>query len=228
MERQGWNWELGLCMNCGSSEVTSRSPLYCSIQCRQAAKLVRYVRARRRDGTATRPDIAEAIEMRVATVLGGGYPENERRVPPALSEQVFREANGRCEKCGRVLDFDRSTGDPDAIPTIQHVYGNSNELSNLKAFCQRCNMADAQSRFVPVQPGSPQSELLRELTIRWSAPIPLRLCDDEEQWSSIWRDIMKKARTVIEEREESDGGCYDEDLPGFLGWTDGGTPIQDC
>ena len=49
---------------------------------------------------------------------------------------------GSCETCGRPLDFDRSTGDPDAIPTIQHVDGSSNDPSNLKAFCRRCNMAD--------------------------------------------------------------------------------------
>jgi len=72
-----------------------------------------------------------------------------------------------------------TTGDPDAVATIQHVHGNSNELSNLKAFCNRCNLADVQSRFVPIEPGSAPAALAFELRARCSSPEPLRLCDDD-------------------------------------------------
>ncbi len=64
----------GLCINCDGSEVTPKSPLYCSEQCKQAARLVRYVRACRKDGRDADPDVQEAIRMQLAMVLGAGIP----------------------------------------------------------------------------------------------------------------------------------------------------------
>jgi 5-methylcytosine-specific restriction endonuclease McrA len=185
---------IGSCANCDSPAVTVETPLFCSQRCRQAAELVRYVRACHRDGRDQRDDVKEAIQMKLAMVLGGGYPERERAVPPEIRAEVFRRANDRCEECGRALDFDSSSGDPDAIPTIQHVQGNSNDLSNLKAFCRRCNMADAQSRFVPVAASSSEAVMADELMRRWSSLEPLRLCDDDEQWKGIWRQLTRSAR----------------------------------
>lgn len=166
--------------------------------------------------------------MRMAMVLGGGYPERERRVSGSVRATVFERAGGHCEECGRLLDMDGSTGDPDAVPTIQHVSGSSNDPSNLKAFCRRCNLADAQSRFVRVEPGSPEAKLAEELAIRWSSPRPLRLCDDEVEWKTMWRELAQEARETLRDWEGLEESAGDEDLPGFLGWTDGGTPIQDC
>ena len=217
----------GTCVNCGSPRVTEKSPLYCGEQCRQAAELVRYVRACRRDGRDRRPDIQEAIKMRLAMVLGGGYPERSRRVSDVVRAEVFQRACGKCENCGRKLDLDGTTGDPDALATIQHVHGDSNDHSNLKAFCRRCNMADAQTRFVPVLPGSPEEQLAEDLRTRWMSPEPMRVCDDEQHWSGVWRELAREAKEVIRLRMEMEEAAGDEDLPGFQGWTDQGTPIQD-
>jgi len=213
----------GRCANCDSPDVTEKTPLYCTSQCRQMAETIRYIRNCHSDGRDQRPDVQEAIQTRMAMVLGGGYPERERRVAEKIRAEVLQRAEGRCEQCGRLLDFDGSTGDPDAIPTIQHVMGNSSDLSNLKAWCRRCNLADAQSRFVPVQPGSPQEMMLAEIRLRSTAPTPLRLCDDEKRWPKIWRDLNRQALEAMAD-EEAYG---DEDLPGFLGWTEQGTPIQE-
>ena len=223
----GLHYISGTCANCDSPKVTLKTPLFCSARCRQAAELVRYVRACRLDGRDQFPDIKEAIQLRMAMVLGGGYPERERRVAPETRQKVFERANGRCENCGRLLDFEGVTGDPDALPTIQHIHGDSSNVSNLSAFCRRCNVADAQTRFVPVEPGSPQAKLAAELMGRWSSIVPLRLCDDEQHWSSTWRQAAKSAREVLRGRAEVDDAWGDEDLPGFQGWTDQGTPIQD-
>jgi len=61
----------GRCLNCDSSKVTLAKPLYCSDVCCQSADLVRYVRARRKEGRENEPDFAEAILMKTAMVLGG-------------------------------------------------------------------------------------------------------------------------------------------------------------
>jgi 5-methylcytosine-specific restriction endonuclease McrA len=186
----------GACANCDSLSVTVQSPLFCSPRCRQAAQLVRYVRACRRDGRDQRLDVQEAIQMKKAMILGGGYPEQERQVPAETRAEVFRRAGGRCESCGRPLDFERSTGNQDAVPTIQHVQGNSSDLSNLKAFCWRCNLADAQTRLVPVEPGSLAAMIAADLAKRFSSPEPLRLCDDEQHWDSLWRELTRSAREL--------------------------------
>ncbi len=188
------------------------------------AELIRYVRRARTDGRDQRPDVQEAIRTRLAFVLASGYPEYDRRVPDTIRAEVFQRAGGRCEECGCVLDFDRSTGDPDAVATIQHVAGNSNDPAHLKAFCRRCNIGDAQSRFVPVQPGSPQAAILVEFRLRCDSPTPQRICDDEERWPTLWGSMKREALEALAE----DDSYGDEDLPGFLGWTEQGTPIQDC
>jgi hypothetical protein len=133
------------------------------------AETIRSVRSCHADGRDQRPDVQEAIQTRIAMVLGGGYPERERR----LAEKIRAEV--------------------------------------LQAWCRRCNLADAQSRFVPVQPGSPQEVMLAEIRLRCTAPTPLRLCDDETRWPKIWRNLNRQALEALEE-EEADG---DEDLPVF-------------
>jgi len=218
----------GVCANCDSPHVTAKAPLFCSPACRQAAELVRYVRACRRDGRDRLPDIREAIQMRMAMVLGGRYPERARQVRPEVRAEVFRRAGGQCENCGRALDFDRATSDSVAIATIQHVRGSSNDLSNLKAFCQACNTADAQARFVRVEPGSPEASIAANLATRWSSPAPIRLCDDDQHWSSMWQQVARSARELIRERENLGAQSVDDDPSGFLSRTDQGTPIQDC
>jgi integrase len=169
-------------------------PLFCSQYCRQAAEVVRYVRGCRRDGRDQLEDVREAIRMRLAMVLGGGYPERQRVVSAETRAEVFRRVGGCCEQCGRMLDFERSTGDRDAIATIQHVHGDSNELENLQAFCRRCNIDDARSKFVPLQAGTDEARMAAELERRWSAVEPQRLCDDDLEWKTSWQRLTKAAR----------------------------------
>ncbi len=217
----------GLCANCGSPSVTTVSSLYCGELCKQSANLVRYARACHSDGRDRSPDIREAIQMRMASVLGGGYPERARHVPDDVRSAVFERSGGLCENCGRKLDFERTTGDPDLIPTIQHMHGDSSDLSNLRAWCRRCNLEDAKSRFVPVEAGSSQDAYAQELLVRIGSPRPLFLCDDEKRWNSIWRQLARDAKDVIQHRSELEEGADATDLPGFAGYTDQGTPIQD-
>lgn len=204
---------VGACANCESLTVTVKNPLWCSSACHQAAKLVRYVRARRAEGTHQRPDIVEAIEMKMAHVLAGGYPETERRVPAAVRAEVFRRAGGRCQNCGRPLALEFSTLSSGALFTIQHVAGDSNSISNLRALCRRCNMADARTNFVRVHPRSLHAARAAELEARWLSPEPLRLCDDHTQWASVWRHKKREAREVVRSRLSSAISPYPDDKP---------------
>jgi len=217
----------GRCVNCDGWDVTLTAPLYCSQRCRQSAELVRYVRGSLADGRYTQPDVREAIQMRMAMVLGGAYPEAQRRVSAAIRQAVFERAGGRCENCGRELDINGTSGDPDSLATIQHGAGNSNDPSDLQAFCRRCNNADAQAKFVPVEPGSAEALFAAELRARWMAEQPTRICDDHEGWRAIWQALSREAKEVIRHYEELEESAGCEDLPGFRGYTDQGTPIED-
>lgn len=188
------NFTPGLCANCDRPTVTAKQPLFCSQQCRQAAELVRYVRSVTRDGRIAQPEVREAVQMRTAMVLGGGYGEQERQVPDKVRALVFERSGGRCENCRRELDFQRSPSDRDAWPEIHHARGDSNDPADLRAWCRHCNMGDAQAKFTNVEPGSPQAKLADELRRRWEAPSPLRVCDDEQRWASIWRQLAHDAR----------------------------------
>jgi hypothetical protein len=183
----------GRCLNCDEPRVTSSAPLYCSEVCRQTATTVRYVRARTRDGRIVDLDVQEAIEMRVAHILAGGYPEKARYISAQLRESVLRGARGHCQKCGRPFDGD----DLDATATIQHMSGSSPERSNLQAWCRRCNMADAQSRFTPLPDDSPQSSVFEAIRTRWESPLPLRACDDDERWEANWRRYARLVKATL-------------------------------
>ena len=200
--RMGEEWTVGTCVNCSGPDVTVKSPLFCSERCMQAASLVRYVRRCKRDGRDQRADVQEAIQMRMAHILGGGYPVEERAVPPQIRAEIFQRARNRCELCGRALDMHGTGGDLDAQAQIHHVAGSSSDPGNLRAVCRRCNMADSQSKFRPTLPGSPEAVLAKELEARWSSPTPLRPCDDEERWKDQWPALKRQAQEELEMRSD--------------------------
>jgi hypothetical protein len=89
--------------------------------------------------------------------------------------------------------------------------GNSSDLSNLKEWCRRCNLTDAQSRFVARAAWFAQETMLAEVRLHCMAPNPLRLCDDERRWSKIWCDLNRQALEALAKEE----AFADEELPGF-------------
>jgi 5-methylcytosine-specific restriction endonuclease McrA len=192
--------------------------MYCSELCQEMAELIRYVRACRGDGRISQPDVKVAIRTKLALVLGGGYPEMARSVPDDVRAAVYERANWLCEECGatllrftqrrgegghvertffRLSDGEPAEADLDAVATIQHCNGNSNDPAELKAFCKRCNNADAESKMVPVADDSPQAAMGRAIVARWEAPSPIRLCDDEVNWKTQWRVIRKQALAAL-------------------------------
>ena len=88
-------------------------------------------------------------------------------------------------------------------------------------------MADAQSRFVRIADGSPESRAIAEMKTRWESTVPLRPCDDDERWKDVWQKMAKEAKEELRHQTQVAESASDEDLPGFVGWTRHGTPIQD-
>ena len=121
-----------VCLNCDEEVTLGTAPdkpykLYCSEGCSQEAELVRYARRRTKDGRIHEPDVAEAIRIRLAHVMAGGYPKQARRIPPKIRAAVTARDNGQCRACG-------GSG-----TEIDHINGSSQALENLQLLCDPCH-----------------------------------------------------------------------------------------
>ena len=223
----------GRCLNCDAAvQPTRPGPMYCSELCAETAELIRYVRGCRADGRVNQPDVQEAIRIKMALVLGGGYPETARALSDDLRATVYERANWLCENCGvallrftqrrgedgrvertffRLLDGGPAEADLDAV-AHQHCNGNSNDVADLKAFCKRCNNVDAESKMVPLAADSPQATMARAIVARWEASTPIRLCDDEVNWKTQWRSIRNRLTIAKRPIEFRPGRCRDVGL----------------
>lgn len=182
------------CLNCNQPmTLTSQIKLYCSDLCRDEAKFVRYFRACRNDGRINQPDVKDALLIRMAHILSGGYKESERRLRPSERRAVIGRDKGLCQKCGQ------------PGTDIDHINGSSNELENLQLLCKTCHNEKTKSRLVPLPPGDEEGAEIKakkvNLLLRANSLTPQRGCDDEETWRTINRQVMsERQQALYEER----------------------------
>ncbi|MGH7452359.1 MAG: HNH endonuclease [bacterium] len=165
--------------------------LFCSEACSDEAKFVRYVRRCRKDGREWDPDVNEAIKIRLAFILGGGYPEQKRQLSSSIRAAVIARDNERCQKCGQPGD------------QIDHIRGSSNSLENLQLLCRFCHNLKTKASMVTITPDSPQWEKCNAkknaLMKRIDAKKTKRACDDDEAWPSAWRSYWRKRKQIFSE-----------------------------
>lgn len=169
------DYDPGLCVSCDAALADDNQGLYCSALCREKAKFVRYARGCLRDGRAKNDtDVAYALRIRMAMILGGGYPP-ARSLPPAVRAAVIERDQGLCRLCG-------APGEE-----IDHIDGSSPDLSNLRLLCQACHRNVTEEHLVPAT--AERAEEARVLWERVRAFRPRRLCDDEQRWAPSWRAL---------------------------------------
>lgn len=112
-------------------------------------------------------------------ILGGGYHEVRRRVPPALRAQIFERDGGRCVLCGA------------PATQIDHIAGDANTTENLRGACGACNLGMAQAHLVPA---SPKQAAVADLLDRVFAPAPLFPRDHETAWPATNVRLMAERR----------------------------------
>lgn len=180
----------GECLNCGAPTSNNRS-LYCGERCRQIAEIVRYSRRKVVEGTYERPDIFEAIISRL-TILSAGefYDKRGRAVSEKERRELMARANAHCENCGRAFE-----PEGDARFTVQHTA--TPEGWKLEAWCYRCNMNDRMGRVADAYleglraGGSYEpSKFHIDFNERVHSPEPLLLCDDHENWPTIYKELQ--------------------------------------
>lgn len=172
------------CPNCDAPVPDAQ--LFCAPLCRQEAKYVRYYRARIADRTICHVDIRDALRIRLALILAGGYDERLRRIPDEIRREVNERDNGRCRNCGeRGRDVD-------------HIRGNSNDLSNPQLLCSECHRTKTMRHFERISPVSHPEEWAKAVALetRAKASEPMRLCDHPD-WTQLWRTIAAIRRRAV-------------------------------
>lgn len=188
-----------ICVNCdGPINLSKWRFLYCSEQCKQESGWVRYARAVCRDGRIARLDVQEALQIKKAWVLSGGYPERERSLPQHVREAVFARDKSCCWICGGpASQIDHHWTDLNA---------DQNDPINLRAICAECHRKKSLSALQQITPES-EPELWQkgqELNRRVKALVPVRASDDEKRWSGMWRTIAAERKAAM---LCSRGGC---------------------
>jgi 5-methylcytosine-specific restriction endonuclease McrA len=182
------------CLNCGTELTWEPLPppshrrwLFCTEACQQEAKYVRYWRATAKDGRQSNPEVLAELDLKLAFVLGGGYPAEERRIDMETRQFVMQRARGCCQLCGGAgAEVDHIESLP--LPAL-------NKPSNLQLLCGDCHKAKTLKNVVPVESGDVGVRLkMRMLEDRCSRREPVSIADDEGQWRTWWQRLASKRR----------------------------------
>lgn len=190
------------CANCDATLEMENLTLFCGEFCRQVADFVRYSRGVIRDPRrASDSDVIEAIRVRMAILIGGGYPTGGRHLSPEQRATIIERDGGKCRECGAPAN------------EIDHIAGSSADPSNLQLLCHDCHMTKTKSSFVPAS--EQQKAWAKEL---WDTRIypdaPLRLSDDTERWGKEWRALKKDRADRLWKQVESETGRQRSEFKG--------------
>lgn len=166
------------CPNCGELTTNLSSP-YCSENCKSQASFVRQLRAAIASGSILEPEKQTVFGERLWWLLGGGLPMRESRIPESAKRQVIKRCGGDCEFCGKPMS------------TIQKFGSGCNRPLHLRAACSDC--AKTKPFCDPEFSSLPESQkLLKMIASRVSSDLPLRPCDDPNDWN--WREFLNRRR----------------------------------
>lgn len=182
------------CVNCDQPIADPKFPfLFCCELCKQEASYVRRSRRVLADGRWERPDIKQGLAIELAMILGGGYPEQERRLSVAQRRQILERDGHACRDCGQAaneIDHIRGAG----------VRGEVNDPANLQTLCAACHRTKTlQSIRRVTQASDPELwERLETkrgaLDLRIFSGEPQRPCDDEAAWDGQLRHELTRHR----------------------------------
>jgi 5-methylcytosine-specific restriction endonuclease McrA len=184
------------CLNCDSLFTTTKARLYCTIRCREDAKLIRYVRNAIKKGTFLQNDVKEAIDIRFAhaTSKAGYYDSEARKIFPEKRAAVIERDDGLCRQCSNPGD------------EIDHIDGDSNELDNLQLLCFSCHIVKTKLKFKPITPEHPRYKEIKQrresLLTRILEPTPERICYDPEKWDELYKQMMSEQWELLNRIKE--------------------------
>jgi hypothetical protein len=173
---------VGRCANCDEPLDRTGEPdrLFCGSRCRSYAKDVRYFRSYKREGRAADPLVRQALGVRLAHLVGGGYDAAARRVAPRLRAEVLATNGGLCVACNQR-----------PAEQVDHLDGSSTARANLQGLCSTCHDAKTAARMRPMRP---DHLIVRDAFMaRVEAEPPLRACDDDVRWDGARQRLRAEA-----------------------------------
>lgn len=172
-----------VCANCDVDfPARGRPTAFCGPRCRAEADAVRYGRRSYAEyGNDLPDDIAYALRIKRAFAVSGGYAAWDRRLTPERRAEVIARDGGLCVLCGEPGE------------DIDHINGDSDDLSNLRLLCKPCHRQVTEINLVPI---SDAGMLLRAagMEARTRALEPTRACDRSD-WSGNWRAWVREHTT---------------------------------
>lgn len=162
------------CPNCGKPDSNERSP-YCSAQCREEASFVRHFRSALHADLATNHEKQAMFGQLFWTLIGGGYPLRQSIIPERNKLMVLKKSGGRCELCSQ------------PATKVEHIRTGCNRPINLRAACDACEKTRPFGDASLLESEAVQA-FLEEFVPRLASPLPLRLCDDPNDWD--WRAFL--------------------------------------
>ena len=177
------------CANCDSPVADAR--LFCTEVCREEVKSVRYLRACIADGRILEPDVAEAIRIKRAFIVSGGYDARFRQISGEVRNAVIDHDRGLCRRCG-------APGSE-----VDHIFGDSGEFANLQLLCSDCHRQKPMLQLRPIS-RERQPELWAKaeaFDARISSDQPTRFCDDPD-WERLGRSVQAWRRRAFAELQD--------------------------
>jgi len=191
------------CVNC--EKKIDNAALYCGDYCQQLAGIIRYIRKAVVEDRLRKKDMQEGIGITLLMLSGGGYPRKQRALAKEVRQTILKRDDYTCQNCGEPAD------------QVDHISGNSDKPSNLRALCADCNRGKAfdNARVATLEEAKKIEKMYSEMALRIAAPKPLYLCDDYENWNKFQGAIRGARRTRVRELEE-EAKCEFEDVDGYL------------
>lgn len=175
------------CANCLAEIPIDIKGLFCSSWCREIASQVRYLRRVSRDGRIDDPLVQYAVQTKNAFLLAGGYAALGRRLTTRIRAEVRVRDAGHCQTCGK------------PGTEVDHIAGNSDDLSNLQLLCDDCHHAKTAKGMVPASEDD-RLLLLGMMATRVAPDDPQLLADDEQGWNEKWRSLQAARKCRFERR----------------------------
>lgn len=174
-----WNHH---CPNCDNQFVGRYRIIYCSLRCHDEAKAVRYARHKAIEYPDGPPqDILDAMHDKIAHALSGGYDAAARHLTKEVRIFVKVRDENLCQLCG-------------AVGTeIDHIDGDSSELSNLQLLCDPCHNKKSRSHYKPIT----EPEILARAHF-----LDFRITSDEVVYPSDvpswpWRAWLREHNAIV-------------------------------
>lgn len=185
------------CANCLVPLDEDRPSLYCSDWCATTSELIRYARATTSDGRFDAdPLVRDAIQIRLAFAVIGGYPRAARRIPDTVRAEVTQRDGGICVQCGEPAN------------QIDHIDGDETTPANLQLLCDPCHREKTRSSMVPADDVTAFMQRLM-WALRVMPETPLLLVDDHTRWRHIHNGLRRERRARLADRVD-----LDETTPG--------------